>query len=68
MTDIRRFGYANDVEFTRFLIEQIGVAAVPGSSFFDHPTDGSQCLRFCFCKREETLDEASRRLSRLRCS
>jgi aspartate/methionine/tyrosine aminotransferase len=66
MTDIRSFGFANDVEFTKHLVTEIGVAAVPGSSFYNDPRDGSQQVRFAFCKRDETLDEAARRLQRLR--
>jgi aspartate/methionine/tyrosine aminotransferase len=65
MTDISGFGFANDVEFTRFLIEKLGVAAVPGSSFYSQPERGSQQVRFCYSKRDETLDEAGRRLARL---
>jgi len=66
MTDIRAFGYADDVTLTRHLVKEIGVAAVPGSSFYSNPRDGAQQVRFAFCKREETLDEAARRLKRLR--
>jgi len=62
MTDIRAFGYSDDVSFTRFLVKEIGVAAVPGSSFYNDPRDGAQQVRFAFCKRAETLDEAARRL------
>jgi aminotransferase len=65
MTDISRFGFANDVEFTQFLIRDVGVAVVPGSSFYHDPADGRQQVRFCFCKHDETLDEAGRRLQRL---
>lgn len=66
MTDISAFGYANDLEFTRFLVKEIGVAAVPGSSFYRDPQDGAQQVRFAFCKKDETLDEAARRLYKLR--
>jgi len=66
MTDISAFGFANDVEFARYLVKEIGVASVPGSSFYHHPADGAQQLRFTFCKKEATLAEASRRLSKLR--
>jgi aminotransferase len=64
MTDIGGFGFASDVEFARYLVKDVGVAAVPGSSFYK--TDaGRTKLRFCFCKRDETLAEANRRLERL---
>ncbi|HKT10920.1 MAG TPA: aminotransferase class I/II-fold pyridoxal phosphate-dependent enzyme [Terriglobia bacterium] len=65
MTDISRFGFADDIAFTRHLIEQIGVAAVPGSSFYRDRSLGSQQVRFTFCKKEATLDEAARRLEKL---
>jgi aspartate/methionine/tyrosine aminotransferase len=55
----------NDHDIVRHLIEKIGVAAVPGSSFFSHPADGKTLIRFCFCKKYETLKETERRLSRL---
>ena len=64
MTDISGFGFADDYAFVRHLIEDAGVAAVPGSSFFDHRGLGAQMVRFCFCKREETLEEARVRLRR----
>jgi len=47
-------------------VEEIGVATVPGSSFYNDPRDGAQQVRFAFCKKPETLDEAARRLARLR--
>jgi aspartate/methionine/tyrosine aminotransferase len=65
MTDIGVFGFADDVEFARYLVKEIGVAAVPGSSFYKTPDKGRTKLRFCFCKRDETLAEADRRLERL---
>jgi aspartate/methionine/tyrosine aminotransferase len=55
----------SDRVIVRHLIEKIGVAAVPGSSFFSNPADGKTLIRFCFCKKYETLEEAERRLSRL---
>ncbi len=65
MTDITGFGFDDDVTFTRHLVQNVGVAAVPGSSFYSDPRRGSTKLRFCFCKRDETLDEAERRLGGL---
>jgi aminotransferase len=65
MTDIRAFGYADDLAFTKYLVSEVGVAAVPGSSFYRDPRDGAQQVRFAFCKRDETLDEAANRLKRL---
>jgi len=66
MTDIAAFNYPDDVAFTQYLVKEIGVAVVPGSSFYNDPRDGSRQVRFAFCKRDETLDEAARRLQRLR--
>src|SRR6185369_8390957 len=65
MTDISGFGYADDVEFTRHLIREIGVACVPGSSFYSVPERGQQQVRFCFCKKDETLQLAADRLEKL---
>jgi L-glutamine---4-(methylsulfanyl)-2-oxobutanoate aminotransferase len=65
MTDISRFGFCDDLAFTEHLVKDIGVAAVPGSSFYSNGRDGAQQVRFAFCKRDETLDEAARRLRRL---
>jgi len=66
MTDISGFGFADDVTFTNYLVKELGVAAVPGSSFYNKPHDGAQQVRFAFCKRAETLDEAGKRLRPLR--
>jgi aspartate/methionine/tyrosine aminotransferase len=65
MTDIRGFEFQNDVEFARYLVKEIGVACVPGSSFYKHAKDGSQQVRFAFCKKPETLNEAQQRLEKL---
>jgi aspartate/methionine/tyrosine aminotransferase len=66
MTDISDFGFANDVEFTKFMIREIGVAVVPGSSFYHDKGLGSQKVRFCFCKKDETLEAAAERLQKLK--
>ncbi len=65
MTDISAFGFRDDVEFTRHLIREVGVACVPGSSFYSRPELGARQVRFCFCKRDETLEEAAARLRKL---
>ncbi len=65
MADISGFGFDNDVEFARHLIENVGIAAVPGSSFFFHPEEGEKLIRFCFCKKYETLKLADERLLRI---
>ena len=66
MTDISAFGFPDDLAFTRHLVSEIGVAAVPGSSFYRNPKDGAKQVRFAFCKRDETLDEAARRLKKVK--
>ena len=65
MTEISRFGFPDDVAFVRHLIEYAGVAAVPGSSFFEDARGGASYVRFCFCKRMETLEAARERLAKL---
>jgi aminotransferase len=66
MAGISRFGFPDDMAFARHMLEKAQVAAVPGSSFFEDPRHGAQLIRFCFCKKYETLREAGRRLERLR--
>jgi aminotransferase len=66
MTDIGAFGFPDDVAFARYLVTDIGVAAVPGSSFYKNADAGKQKVRFCFCKKDETLAAAEERLQRLR--
>jgi aminotransferase len=66
MAGIEAFGTMDDVEFARHLVREIGVAAVPGSSFFHDKALGRGLIRFCFCKRDETLDAAIERLRTLR--
>jgi aminotransferase len=66
MTDISEFGFPDDVRFARHLVEEVGVAAVPGSSFYSNPTSGRNRLRFHFARRRETLESAVERLGRLR--
>ncbi len=66
MTDISAFGFDDDVSFAKYLVQDIGVACVPGSSFYRNPRDGAQQVRFAFCKKPETLDDAARRLAKLK--
>jgi aminotransferase len=69
ITPFAHLGHADDVAFTRFLVREIGVACVPGSSFYSaaHCAElgGDRQVRFCFCKRDETLAAAAERLGRL---
>jgi len=66
MTDISAFGFPDDVAFARYLVKDIGVAAVPGSSFYQNPADGRTHLRFTFCKTEKTFQAAAERLAKLK--
>jgi len=66
MTDISAFGYNDDVEFARFLVKDIRVAVVPGSSFYHRPERGRSQVRFTFCKKDETLAAAEERLQKLK--
>src|SRR5215813_3670762 len=75
MTDISRFRFpendarfasaTKDVAFAKYLVQDIGVACVPGSSFYNDARDGAAQVRFTFCKKEETLAAAEERFSRL---
>jgi aminotransferase len=66
MADISPFDFPDDVRFARHMVEDVGVAVVPGSSFFSRPEDGAHLVRFAFCKKLETLKEAGERLRGLR--
>ena len=65
MTDVSNFGFSDDVAFVHHLIDHVGLAAVPGSSFYAQGCGGSQQVRFCFCKKYETLESAKYHLSKL---
>jgi aminotransferase len=58
-------GHTDDVSFARWLIEAVGIATVPGSSFYTDPALGRTQIRFCYCKRPETLERAATLLRRL---
>ncbi len=62
MADIRTAGFDDGDTLCRRMPERAGVAAVPGSSFFREISDGAAWIRFCFCKKYETLEEAGRLL------
>ena len=66
MCDFTAFGYSHDVEFAHYLVKEIGVASVPGSSFYMPPELGRHQVRFCFPKKDETLIAAGERLTQLR--
>ena len=63
LLDISAFNFADDAAFCRWMAKEIGVAAVPGSSFFREPVN--HLVRLNFAKREDTLHSAGQRLLRL---
>jgi N-succinyldiaminopimelate aminotransferase len=63
--DVRPLGFTDGAELCWALPERIGVAAVPVQGFTDHPEQWQHLVRFAFCKRDDVLDEAIRRLSTL---
>src|SRR4051812_46980019 len=64
--DFSKLSELDDVTFAKWMAAEIGVATVPGSSFFSRKEDGRQFVRFAFCKKQETLDDAAARLLTLR--
>jgi aspartate/methionine/tyrosine aminotransferase len=66
MADISHLGLGDDVRAAVHMTTEVGVAVVPGSSFFSDPALGRHLVRFSFSKRLETLHEAGRRLENLR--
>jgi len=70
LTDVAHFlaelGVEDDTAFAMLLIKEVGVATVPGSSFYAHPELGRTKIRFCFPKTDDTLQEAGERLQKLR--
>jgi aminotransferase len=65
MTDVGHLGWDDDTAFVHWMIREIGVSAVPGSSFYSPRERGNTKVRFMFAKRDETLHEAGRRLARI---
>lgn len=68
MCDISDFGFQDDVTFAQYLVRDVGVAVVPGSSFYSVPERGAQQVRFAFPKRMETLERVAPRLLGLKSS
>jgi aspartate/methionine/tyrosine aminotransferase len=62
---LERYGLSDDTAFAMFLIKEVGVATVPGSSFYAHPELGRTKIRFCFPKTDDVLLDAGQRLQRL---
>ena len=64
LLDIGEFGFTSDLEFCEVLARDVGVGAVPGSSFFKEPVNN--LIRLHFAKKDETLNEALNRLADIR--
>ena len=65
LADFSNLSDLPDDEFAVWLTREVGVASVPGSSFYSDPLRGRQLVRFAFCKRVETLQVAAERLRRI---
>ena len=66
LCDITPFGFDDDVAFAHWLVETVGVAGVPGSSFYSRPELGRHLIRFTFCKTHDVLSAAAEKLARTR--
>ena len=62
LCDITPFGFDDDTAFARWLVSEVGVAGVPGSSFYSEPALGKHLIRFTFCKTHDVLEAAAQRL------
>ena len=65
MSDIKGLGFDDDVDFCRYLVTDVGVAAIPPSAFYLKPDSAPPLARFCFAKEYATMDAAAERLTRL---
>lgn len=65
MADFGELSLLHDRDFTQYLVRDIGIAVVPGSSFFHEPLQGSRHVRLCFCKKDATLEAAGERLQKI---
>jgi N-succinyldiaminopimelate aminotransferase len=65
VADVRPLGFDDGATFCRFLVEEIGVAAIPMSAFYENTAAGKHLVRFAFCKSDATLDAAAERLKKL---
>jgi len=64
IVDITPLGFDDDFSFCRMLPEKAGVAAIPCSCFWENRSRGRELVRFCFCKKDETLREGIQRLKK----
>lgn len=66
MADISATGHESDVSFCRWLINEIGVAAIPPSAFYSDPSSAPLLARFCFAKELSTIEQAGERLAKIK--
>ena len=66
LCDITPFGFDDDTSFAHWLVSKVGVAGVPGSSFYSQPELGRHLIRFTFCKTHDVLLAAAERLAKTR--
>ena len=66
MASFTPFGYSDDREFTRFLAQDVGVSVIPEGAFCSPGSPPGKTVRFCFSRKRETLEEAGRRLKKLK--
>jgi aminotransferase len=66
LADFSELSDMDDVSFAKWMCQEIGVATVPGSSFYSNKADGKSLIRFAFCKKYETLKRAADRLVTVR--
>jgi aminotransferase len=66
LCDITPFGFDDDTAFAHWMVKTVGVAGVPGSSFYSRPELGRHLIRFTFCKTHDLLHAAAERLSQTR--
>ena len=65
MADFGALSAQGDRAFAEHLVKDVGIAVVPGSSFYHEPERGVRYVRFCFCKKDETLRSAAEKLQKL---
>jgi aspartate/methionine/tyrosine aminotransferase len=66
LSDFTAFGFTEDVAYCRYLESELGVAAIPPSAFYLDPASAPPLARFCFAKRNDTIDAAAERLAKLK--
>jgi aminotransferase len=66
MADFSAISDEDDITFGLRMAREIGVACVPGSPFFSRPELSRNIVRFAFCKKQETLEQARERLQKLK--